>query len=68
MVYGIAGVLVVLVVIAALRSDPSKATGLDTALKTLAAQPYGIVLLYLVAAGLDAFGGFALLDAGYRRG
>jgi Domain of Unknown Function (DUF1206) len=39
-------------VIAALRSDPSKATGLDTALKTLAAQPYGVVLLYVVAAGL----------------
>lgn len=63
-VYGIAGALVV---IAALRSEPSKATGLDTALKTLAAQPYGVVLLLAVAAGLAAFGAFAVLDARYRR-
>lgn len=63
-VYGIAGALVV---IAALRSDPSKATGLDTALKTLAAQPYGVALLLVAAAGLAAFGAFAMLDARYRR-
>lgn len=63
-VYGIAGALVV---VAAVRSDPGKATGLDTALKTLAAQPYGVVLLLIVAAGLAAFGVFAVLDARYRR-
>ena len=63
-VYGIAGFLVV---VAALRSDPSKATGLDTALKTLAAQPYGVLLLVVVAIGLAAFGVYCLFDARYRR-
>lgn len=62
--YGIAGLLVI---VAAVRSDPSKATGLDTSLKTLAAQPYGQLLLIVVAAGVAAFGAFALLDARYRR-
>ena len=62
--YGIAGILVV---VAAVRSDPSKATGLDTALKTLAAQPYGVVLLVIVALGLAAFGVYCLFDARYRR-
>jgi Domain of Unknown Function (DUF1206) len=62
--YGIAGALVV---VAALRSDPSKATGLDTALKTLAAQPYGDLLLVVVALGVAAFGVYCLFDARYRR-
>lgn len=63
-VYGIAGLLVI---VAALRSQPDKATGLDTALRTLAAQPYGPYLLLLTAAGLAAFGAYALFDARYRR-
>ncbi|HEY0641074.1 MAG TPA: DUF1206 domain-containing protein [Pseudonocardiaceae bacterium] len=63
-VYAVAGALVV---VAALRADPAKATGLDASLKALAAQPYGPYLLYLVAAGLAAFGVFALFDARYRR-
>ncbi|MDQ3789474.1 MAG: DUF1206 domain-containing protein [Actinomycetota bacterium] len=63
-VYGIAGALVV---VAAVRATPEKATGLDVALRTLAAQPYGTVLLAVVAAGLAAFGVFALFDARYRR-
>jgi len=62
-VYGIAGLLVV---VAALRSQPDKATGLDTALKTLVSQPYGPYLLLAMAAGLAAFGAFALFDARYR--
>jgi hypothetical protein len=63
-VYGIAGALVV---IAALRSQPQKATGLDVALRTLAAQSYGTVLLVVVAVGLAAFAVFTFLDARYRR-
>lgn len=63
-VYGGAGVLVV---VAAVRADPARATGLDVALKTLATQPYGAVLLLLVAAGLAAFAAFCLLDARFRR-
>jgi hypothetical protein len=63
-VYGIAGVLVV---VAAAKTQPAKATGLDVALKTLAAQPYGTWLLLLIAAGLAAFAVFTFLDARYRR-
>lgn len=63
-VYGIAGALVV---VAAVRSQPSKATGLDVALKTLAAQSYGTVLLVVIAAGLAAFAVFMFFDARYRR-
>lgn len=62
--YGTAGALVV---VAAAQSQPTKATGLDIALKTLAAQPYGTVLLILVAIGLAAFAVFTLFDARYRR-
>ncbi|GAB1510911.1 DUF1206 domain-containing protein [Actinophytocola sp. KF-1] len=63
-VYGIAGALVV---VAAVRTAPAKATGLDVALKTLAAQSYGTVLLVVIAAGLAAFGVFTFFDARYRR-
>jgi hypothetical protein len=63
-VYGIAGVLVV---VAAVQSQPAKATGLDVGLRSLAAQPYGTWLLVLVAAGLAVFAVFTLFDARYRR-
>jgi hypothetical protein len=63
-VYATAGGLVV---VAAVQSQPAKATGLDVALRTLAAQPYGTWLLLLVAAGLAAFAAFSLFDARYRR-
>lgn len=42
--------------IAALDYDPKKAGGLDDALKTVRDQPFGPVLLTLVAVGLAAFG------------
>lgn len=63
-VYGIAGCLVV---VAAFQAQPDKATGLDVALKTLAAQPPGPALLFLIAAGLTAFAVFTFFDARYRR-
>jgi hypothetical protein len=63
-VYGTAGALIV---VAAVQSDPDKATGLDVALKTLAAQPYGPVVLFVIAAGLTAFGVFTFFDARYRQ-
>ena len=63
-VYGTAGVLVV---VAAAQSEPAKATGLDVALRSLAAQPYGTVLLVLIAVGLALFAVFTLFDARYRR-
>ncbi len=57
-VFALAGLLVV---DAAVTVDPSKSTGLDGALRTLANRAYGTWLLGLLALGLIAFGlyGFA---------
>ena len=52
---------------AALHHNPGEAQGLDGALATLANQPFGPYLLGLVAAGLAAYGVFALVEARYRR-
>ncbi|OBA58944.1 hypothetical protein A5647_19340 [Mycobacterium sp. 1100029.7] len=46
----------VLVIVAALLSQPEKATGLDAALKTLGAQPYGRVLLIVAGLGIVTYG------------
>jgi hypothetical protein len=61
------GILGLLLVYSAVTYDPDKATGMDTALKTLAGQPYGTLLLLIVAAGLACFGAYCLFDARYRR-
>ncbi|MEQ7123687.1 DUF1206 domain-containing protein [Actinopolymorpha sp. B11F2] len=61
------GTLGGLVIVAAVTHDPAKPLGLDAALQTLAGQPYGRVLLGLVAAGLACFGTYCLYDARYRR-
>lgn len=45
-----------LVIVAALRSEPKRATGLDGALKTLGAQPYGAVLLVAASLGIITYG------------
>jgi Domain of Unknown Function (DUF1206) len=55
------------VVIAAINYDPSRVQGLDGALGTLAAQPYGRWLLVLVALGLAAFGVYGLVESRFRR-
>jgi hypothetical protein len=52
---------------AALTADPARATGLDGALKTLSAQPFGVVLLIVVALGFIAFGLFSFAEAWARR-
>jgi hypothetical protein len=52
---------------AAMHHNPSEAQGLDGALAALASQPFGPYLLGLVAAGLAAYGIFALVEARYRR-
>ncbi|WP_410660364.1 DUF1206 domain-containing protein [Amycolatopsis sp. lyj-112] len=61
------GTIGVLTVIAAVTFDPAKASGLDIALKTLLAQPYGSPMLLTLAAGIAAFGAFAILDARFRK-
>ncbi len=60
-------VLGVLVTLAAITFDAQKANGLDAALKTLAAQPFGAVILTTVALGLACFGAFLFVDARYHR-
>jgi succinate dehydrogenase/fumarate reductase cytochrome b subunit len=52
---------------AALTANPRRAHGLDGALETLAAQPFGDVLLALVAAGLVAYALYMAVEARYRR-
>jgi hypothetical protein len=52
---------------AAVTFDPGDAKGVDAALKSLAAQPFGPVLLLAVAAGLAAFGVFSLIEVRYAR-
>lgn len=52
---------------AAVDYNPNAAVGLDGALRKIAAQTYGSVLLGLVAAGLVAFAIYTLSDARYRR-
>jgi hypothetical protein len=62
--YGIVGVLIL---VAAAKSDANKSRGLDGALKTLAAQSYGTWLLALVALGIAAFGVYCFSQARYRK-
>jgi hypothetical protein len=52
---------------AALTFDPQKTQGLDGALRTILAQPFGRFLLTAVALGFVAFGLFAFLQSRYRR-
>jgi hypothetical protein len=62
-VFALAGVFVL---VAAVRADPSDAGGIDTALRSLAHDPWGSVLLLVAAAGFAAFGLFALAEAKWR--
>ncbi|MGB8649028.1 MAG: DUF1206 domain-containing protein [Mycobacteriales bacterium] len=52
---------------AAWTYDPDKAKGLDAALKTLAQQAYGTVLLLVAVVGMLAFAVWSFLEARYRR-
>jgi hypothetical protein len=61
------GLIGVLIVVAAVTFDPSKANGLDPALKGLAGQPFGMIALTVVALGLAAYGVFCFFDAKYHR-
>ena len=63
-VVGLSGALVVQ---AAVSFRPDKARGLDGALRTLAAQPYGTWLLVLAGLGLATFGVYGFAEARWRR-
>ncbi|MFW0794494.1 DUF1206 domain-containing protein [Gordonia sp. CPCC 205515] len=57
----------ILVIVAALTADPSKATGVDGAVKTVAGWPAGQFLLILAALGLAAYGVYCFVMARYAR-
>lgn len=57
----------VLVVVAAVRSNPSQATGLDGAVKTLGAATPGPFVLIAAAIGLAAYGVYAFVMARWAR-
>lgn len=61
------GVVGILFCVAAFTHDASEATGLDGALKTLAALPFGAFILALVALGLIAYGVYCFARAKYAR-
>jgi hypothetical protein len=63
-IFGLVGVFLIR---AAIEYNPNAAIGLDGALQKLAHQPYGSVLLGIVAASLIAFALYSLTDARYRR-
>jgi hypothetical protein len=63
-VFVVAGVFLI---VAAARSQPGQAKGLDSSLRELARTPAGPWLLVLVAAGLVMFGLFSCCEARWRR-
>jgi hypothetical protein len=52
---------------AALADSASRSQGLDGAIRMLAAQPFGGVLLGVIAAGFAAFGVYCFFQARYRK-
>jgi hypothetical protein len=57
----------VLVIVATLQADPSKATGLDATVKALGHAPFGKVLLVAAALGIAAFGAYSFVRSRYGR-
>ena len=56
-----------LIIVAASRSVPNKATGLDGARKTLGAQPYGAALLIAAGAVIITYGLYSFAMAQYTK-
>lgn len=69
--YGARGVVFAIIggllIAAAVQHDPDEAGGISEALATLAEQPWGKALLWVVAVGLVLYGLFCLAEARYRR-
>lgn len=59
------GIVGVLFGVAAITADADQQTGMDAALKALRDQPFGVVLLLLVAAGLATYGLYSFARARY---
>jgi hypothetical protein len=63
-VFSIIGIFLM---VAAVQHNPHEAKGLDAALRTLIQQPFGPVVLGVVALGLIAYGVYSFVEARYRR-
>ncbi len=61
------GVIGVFLIKAAIEHRPGSAVGVGGALRTIASQPWGLVLLLMVAIGLMAYGAFQIVTARYAR-
>ncbi len=57
----------IFMVVAAVQHNPNDAKGLDSALLELTHQPFGQLLLGIVALGLIAYGIYSFVEARYRR-
>jgi hypothetical protein len=57
----------VLVVVASIRADPSKATGIDGAVKVLRQAPFGTALIILAGSGFAAYGLYSFALSRYSR-
>ncbi|XVS64358.1 DUF1206 domain-containing protein [Actinosynnema sp. CA-299493] len=58
----------ILVAFAAINADPSESGGMDKALHTLAAQPYGVFALAIIAVGFLGFGAYCFAAAKAHKG
>jgi len=61
------GIIAVSLAFAAFTADAGQAGGLDSALRTVAAQPFGVFALIAVALGFVAFGGYCFAAARAHR-
>jgi hypothetical protein len=61
------GIIGILFGWAAISYDPEKAGGMDDALSTIRDQPFGLVLLTIMAAGLACFGVYCFFWARMAR-
>jgi len=57
----------IFLIVAAVQHNPGEAKGLDSALAELASQPFGPILLGIVALGLIAYGIYSFVEARYRK-
>ncbi|KAA8888602.1 DUF1206 domain-containing protein [Nocardia colli] len=61
------GAIGLLVILAVGKAEPGKAAGLDGALKTLGAQPYGVILLVVAGLGIITYGLYSFVMARYAK-
>lgn len=58
----------ILVAFAAINANPAESGGMDKALHTLAAQPYGLIALAVIAVGFLGFGAYCFAAAKAHKG